>query len=79
MDFQTSLEWSLAILQCLEERGMSWPLLFHSAEKGEQVLPPWGGKVSFSAGQACPSSLINEHTCKELMGLCKQPEKYLPE
>ncbi|KFP95433.1 Fanconi anemia group A protein, partial [Haliaeetus albicilla] len=33
VDFQTSLEWSLAILQCLEERGMSWPLLFHSAEK----------------------------------------------
>ncbi|XP_053934652.1 Fanconi anemia group A protein isoform X1 [Cuculus canorus] len=34
VDFQTSLEWSLEILQCLEERGMSWPLLFHSAEEG---------------------------------------------
>uniref|UniRef100_A0A663DLP3 FA complementation group A n=1 Tax=Aquila chrysaetos chrysaetos TaxID=223781 RepID=A0A663DLP3_AQUCH len=33
VDFQTSLEWSLVILQCLEEGGMSWPLLFHSAEK----------------------------------------------
>ncbi|KFP40455.1 Fanconi anemia group A protein, partial [Chlamydotis macqueenii] len=33
VDFQMSLEWSLEILQCLEERGMSWPLLFHSAEK----------------------------------------------
>ncbi|NXP10946.1 FANCA protein, partial [Thinocorus orbignyianus] len=33
VDFQTSLEWSLEILQCLEDRGMSWPLLFHSAEK----------------------------------------------
>ncbi|XP_061226342.1 Fanconi anemia group A protein [Neopsephotus bourkii] len=33
MDFQTSLEWSLEILQCLEERGASWPLLFHSAKK----------------------------------------------
>ncbi|KFW10878.1 Fanconi anemia group A protein, partial [Fulmarus glacialis] len=33
VDFQTSLEWSLEILQCLEERGMSWPLLFHSAEE----------------------------------------------
>ncbi|KFV16734.1 Fanconi anemia group A protein, partial [Tauraco erythrolophus] len=33
VDFQTSLEWSLEILQCLEERGTSWPLLFHSAEK----------------------------------------------
>ncbi|NXW21937.1 FANCA protein, partial [Circaetus pectoralis] len=33
VDFQTSLEWSLAILQCLEERGTSWLLLFHSAEK----------------------------------------------
>ncbi|NXW43109.1 FANCA protein, partial [Nyctiprogne leucopyga] len=33
VDFQTSLEWSLEILQCLEERGMSWPLLFHSSEK----------------------------------------------
>ncbi|TRZ15413.1 hypothetical protein HGM15179_011660 [Zosterops borbonicus] len=32
VDFQTSLEWSLEILQCLEERGTSWPLLFHSAE-----------------------------------------------
>ncbi|NXF53353.1 FANCA protein, partial [Oceanites oceanicus] len=33
VDFQTSLEWSLEILQCLEERGTSWPLLFHSAEE----------------------------------------------
>ncbi|KAJ7399663.1 Fanconi anemia, complementation group A [Pitangus sulphuratus] len=33
VDFQTSLEWSLEILQCLEERGTSWPLLFHSAER----------------------------------------------
>uniref|UniRef100_A0A8B9IV00 FA complementation group A n=1 Tax=Amazona collaria TaxID=241587 RepID=A0A8B9IV00_9PSIT len=33
VDFQTSLEWSLEILQCLEERDASWPLLFHSAEK----------------------------------------------
>ncbi|PKU38466.1 hypothetical protein llap_11237 [Limosa lapponica baueri] len=33
VDFQTSLEWSLEILQCLEDRGTSWPLLFHSAEK----------------------------------------------
>ncbi|NXU25596.1 FANCA protein, partial [Thalassarche chlororhynchos] len=33
VDFQTSLEWSLEILQCLEERGMSWPLLFYSAEE----------------------------------------------
>ncbi|KFQ82796.1 Fanconi anemia group A protein, partial [Phoenicopterus ruber ruber] len=34
VDFQASLEWSLEILQCLEERGMSWPLLFHLAEEG---------------------------------------------
>ncbi|NXT72275.1 FANCA protein, partial [Chaetops frenatus] len=34
VDFQTSLEWSLEILQCLEKRGTSWPLLFHSAETG---------------------------------------------
>ncbi|NWV02229.1 FANCA protein, partial [Ptilonorhynchus violaceus] len=33
VDFQTSLDWSLKILQCLEERGTSWPLLFHSAER----------------------------------------------
>ncbi|KGL97508.1 Fanconi anemia group A protein, partial [Charadrius vociferus] len=33
VDFQMSLEWSLEVLQCLEERGTSWPLLFHSAEK----------------------------------------------
>ncbi|KFO08485.1 Fanconi anemia group A protein, partial [Balearica regulorum gibbericeps] len=32
-DFQTSLEWSLEISRCLEERGASWPLLFCSAEK----------------------------------------------
>ncbi|NXP65724.1 FANCA protein, partial [Chloropsis cyanopogon] len=32
VDFQTSLEWSLEILQCLEGRGTSWPLLFRSAE-----------------------------------------------
>ncbi|NXF72005.1 FANCA protein, partial [Sclerurus mexicanus] len=33
VDFQTSLEWSMEILQCLEEKGTSWPLLFHSAER----------------------------------------------
>ncbi|XP_010210461.1 PREDICTED: Fanconi anemia group A protein, partial [Tinamus guttatus] len=33
VDFHKSLEWSLEILQCLEERGVSWPLLFHPAEK----------------------------------------------
>ncbi|NXX85533.1 FANCA protein, partial [Urocolius indicus] len=33
VEFQTSLQWSLEILQCLEERGMSWPLLFHSAQQ----------------------------------------------
>ncbi|KFR11065.1 Fanconi anemia group A protein, partial [Opisthocomus hoazin] len=33
VDFQTSLEWALEILQCLEERGASWPLLFPSAER----------------------------------------------
>ncbi|NXK98292.1 FANCA protein, partial [Formicarius rufipectus] len=33
VDFQTSLEWSMEILQCLEEKGTSWPLLFHSAEE----------------------------------------------
>ncbi|NWS15468.1 FANCA protein, partial [Pachyramphus minor] len=33
VDFQMSLERSLEILQCLEERGTSWPLLFHSAEQ----------------------------------------------
>ncbi|NWI97762.1 FANCA protein, partial [Pitta sordida] len=33
VDFQASLEWSLEILQCLEKRGTSWPLLFHSAER----------------------------------------------
>ncbi|XP_009475745.1 PREDICTED: Fanconi anemia group A protein [Nipponia nippon] len=33
VDFQTSLERSLEIVRCLEERGTSWPLLFHSAEK----------------------------------------------
>ncbi|XP_074438752.1 Fanconi anemia group A protein isoform X2 [Larus michahellis] len=33
VDFQTSLGWCLEILQCLEDRSMSWPLLFHSAEK----------------------------------------------
>ncbi|XP_058669615.1 Fanconi anemia group A protein [Ammospiza caudacuta] len=32
VDFQTSLEWSLQILQCLQGRGTAWPLLFHSAE-----------------------------------------------
>ncbi|NWU30580.1 FANCA protein, partial [Dyaphorophyia castanea] len=34
VDFQTSLDWSLEILQCLEERRTSWPLLFHSSEGG---------------------------------------------
>ncbi|NXW53573.1 FANCA protein, partial [Eurystomus gularis] len=34
VDFQTALEWSMEILQCLEERGVSWPLLFHPSERG---------------------------------------------
>ncbi|KFV70348.1 Fanconi anemia group A protein, partial [Dryobates pubescens] len=33
LDFQTALEWSLEILQCLENRGLSWLLLFHPAER----------------------------------------------
>ncbi|XP_010081510.1 PREDICTED: Fanconi anemia group A protein, partial [Pterocles gutturalis] len=33
VDFQMSLEWSLEILQCLEERGASWLLLFQPAEE----------------------------------------------
>ncbi|NXI34061.1 FANCA protein, partial [Galbula dea] len=33
VDFQTALEWSLEILQCLEERSVSWPLLFHPEER----------------------------------------------
>ncbi|NXH16014.1 FANCA protein, partial [Bucco capensis] len=32
VDFQSALEWSLEILQCLEKRGASWPLLFHPSE-----------------------------------------------
>uniref|UniRef100_A0A8C5U7D5 FA complementation group A n=1 Tax=Malurus cyaneus samueli TaxID=2593467 RepID=A0A8C5U7D5_9PASS len=41
VDFQTSLDWSLEILQCLEERGTSWALLFHSAERGESCPHAW--------------------------------------
>ncbi|KAM9374066.1 Fanconi anemia group A protein [Phaethornis superciliosus] len=33
VDFQASLEWALEIFQCLEGSGISWPLLFHSAEE----------------------------------------------
>ncbi|XP_008943335.1 PREDICTED: Fanconi anemia group A protein, partial [Merops nubicus] len=33
VDFQTALEWSLEILECLEKRGASWPLLFCPAER----------------------------------------------
>ncbi|NXR05609.1 FANCA protein, partial [Semnornis frantzii] len=33
VDFQTALEWSLEILQCLEDRSVSWPPLFHPAER----------------------------------------------
>ncbi|NXU76158.1 FANCA protein, partial [Oreotrochilus melanogaster] len=33
VDFQASLEWSLEIFRCLEGRGISWPLLFHSTEE----------------------------------------------
>ncbi|XP_031470756.1 Fanconi anemia group A protein isoform X1 [Phasianus colchicus] len=36
VDVQTSLEWALEILQCLEERGISWPLLFLSGEEGSR-------------------------------------------
>lgn len=55
---------------------MSWPLLFHSAEEGERVLPRRGGRVRMGAGQAGPIALINERTCKnEQMGLCKQHKK----
>ncbi|EOB02577.1 Fanconi anemia group A protein, partial [Anas platyrhynchos] len=53
VDFQTSLEWSLEILQCLEERGASWPLLFQSAEKGSRKY-----FVLHSAASACHSRLL---------------------
>ncbi|XP_030437265.1 Fanconi anemia group A protein isoform X1 [Gopherus evgoodei] len=33
-EVQKSLEWCLEILGCLEEQGISWLALFHSAEKG---------------------------------------------
>ncbi|NXF88032.1 FANCA protein, partial [Eubucco bourcierii] len=33
VDFQTALEWCLEILQCLEDRSVSWPPLFHPAER----------------------------------------------
>ncbi|KFP88141.1 Fanconi anemia group A protein, partial [Apaloderma vittatum] len=36
VDFPTSLQWALEILQYLEERGASWSLLFHSPEKGKK-------------------------------------------
>uniref|UniRef100_A0A8D0FIP2 FA complementation group A n=1 Tax=Strix occidentalis caurina TaxID=311401 RepID=A0A8D0FIP2_STROC len=36
VDSQTALEWSLEILQCLEERGTSWPLLFHAGGEDSQ-------------------------------------------
>ncbi|XP_035193107.1 Fanconi anemia group A protein isoform X1 [Oxyura jamaicensis] len=53
LDFQTSLEWSLEILQCLEERGASWPLLFQSAEKGSKKY-----FVLRSAASDCHSQLL---------------------
>ncbi|NXP44747.1 FANCA protein, partial [Heliornis fulica] len=33
VDFQTALEWALELCCCLQERGVSWLCLFHSAEK----------------------------------------------
>ncbi|NXB90504.1 FANCA protein, partial [Vidua chalybeata] len=53
VDFQTSLEWSLQILQCLERRGTSWPLLFHSAE-GD----PGKGRVLRSAASQRHTRLL---------------------
>ncbi|NWW81543.1 FANCA protein, partial [Climacteris rufus] len=53
VDFQTSLDWSLEILQCLEERGTSWPLLFHSAEGG-----PGKFRVLCSAASARHTRLL---------------------
>ncbi|XP_064242529.1 Fanconi anemia group A protein isoform X3 [Passer domesticus] len=53
VDFQTSLGWSLQILQCLEGRGTSWPLLFQSAEGG-----PGGCRVLRSAASQRHTRLL---------------------
>ncbi|NWV85289.1 FANCA protein, partial [Dasyornis broadbenti] len=53
VDFQTSLDRSLELLQCLEERGTSWPLLFHSAERA-----PGQYRVLRSAASAQHSRLL---------------------
>ncbi|POI34842.1 hypothetical protein CIB84_001407 [Bambusicola thoracicus] len=52
VDFQTSLEWALEILQCLEERAVSWPLLFLSAEGSGKY------SVLHSAASDCHSQLL---------------------
>ncbi|OWK56677.1 Fanconi anemia group A protein [Lonchura striata] len=52
VDFQTSLEWSQQILQCLEGRGTSWPLLFHS--EGD----PGKGRVLRSAASQRHTRLL---------------------
>ncbi|XP_068267471.1 Fanconi anemia group A protein isoform X2 [Nyctibius grandis] len=53
VDFQTSLEWSLEILQCLEERGASWPLLFYSSEED-----PGQYSILRSAASDCHTRLL---------------------
>ncbi|NXG66929.1 FANCA protein, partial [Hemiprocne comata] len=55
VDFQASLEWSMEILRCLEDRGTSWPLLFHSAGKGEY---PGQYNVLHSAASARHTRLL---------------------
>ncbi|XP_026712844.1 Fanconi anemia group A protein [Athene cunicularia] len=46
VDSQMALEWSLEILQCLEERGTSWPLLFCAGGQDPQKYGVLRGAAS---------------------------------
>ncbi|XP_064884800.1 Fanconi anemia group A protein isoform X5 [Columba livia] len=74
VDFQPSLEWSLEILQCLEERGTSWPLLFPSAENDPGKYHVLHNAASDRHIQLLPLAFYSTSSCcAGLLSSCAEP------
>ncbi|NXL83252.1 FANCA protein, partial [Alectura lathami] len=84
LDFQMSLEWSLEILRCLEERGMSWPLLFQSADKGSGRYRVLHGAASERHRRLLPAAFYSltpgfhpELLARQPLSLCVALDLYI--
>ncbi|NXJ82791.1 FANCA protein, partial [Trogon melanurus] len=73
VDFPTSLQWALEILQCLEERGASWPLLFHSLEKDSRKYSVLRSAVSARHLRLLPVAFYSLTPCFRQELLTREP------